>query len=84
MASFEMQKFFSLLRSYVLTVALSTAGVLLRKFFPVPVSSTYFLLPPIKQIQGVCSYTEVFDPLGVFYVDVDLDLFSFFYGHHSL
>ena len=84
MVPFAMQKFFSLVRSYLLTVALSTASVLFRKFFPVPVNSTYFLLPPIKQNQGVCSYTEVFDPLGDFCVDVHMDLFSFFCGHHSV
>lgn len=84
MVSFAMQKIFSLVRSYLLTVALTTASVLFRKLFPMPVSSTYFLLPPIKQNQGVCSYTEVFDPLGDFCVDVHMDLFSFFCRHHSV
>ena len=64
--SFALQKLFSFRRSHLLIVSLSVcaAGVLFRKWFPVPMRSS--VLPTFSyKVQCGWLYVEIFDPFGL-------------------
>ena len=60
--SFALQKLFSFRRSHLLIVSLSVcaAGVIFRKWFPVPMHSSVLLT-----FSSIRLYIEVFDPFGL-------------------
>ena len=66
--SFALQKVFRFRRSHLLIVSLSVcaAGVIFRKWFPVPMHSS--VLPTFSSIRFSVAdwlYVEVFDPFGL-------------------